>query len=183
MTKQIRITLTLLLGVIIFSSFNRAEDSQKAYIDKAYFSKLVFDEVNKVRVSNGKSKLKWNSTCAKTAWEQARYCASIGKLTHKQTDPEKENVKKRYQYYKGEAHTVGENLLSLVFRIPNYHEGDSITDRIARRYESAAKFMVRLWMQSPPHKKNLLYADYRQAGIGMVYTNKNEVFVGQVFID
>jgi uncharacterized protein YkwD len=175
--------LVLFLFSGSFMSFDRATDTQKAYINKAYFSKVLFEEVNKVRLANGRSGLAWDSVCTKAALEQARYCAKKGKLSHTQDNPDMRDVKKRYRYYKGEASTVGENLLTLDFRIPNHHAGDSITDRIARRYNAAAKFMVSLWMQSPPHKKNLLYADYKSAGIAMVYTNRLQVYVGQVFVN
>lgn len=171
-----------LLTVSIFTAANTPEpQGESAYIDIEYFSKLVFDEVNKTRAANGKRKLKWDDICSEAAKEQARYCASLGKLTHTQDNPEMQNVKKRYRHYKGTAGLVGENLLTLQFTIPNHQAGDSLTERITRRYKSAAKFMVKLWMESPAHKKNLLYDEYKVAGVNMVYTKRREVYVGQVF--
>lgn len=183
MAKRTLIFLSMLVFSPVFMSFDTVEESQRVYVDKAYFSKLIFDEVNRVRKSHGKRVLSWDKTCYLAAKEQARYCSEKGKLTHKQDDPLKKTVKNRFEYFDGSASLVGENLLTLDFRIPNYHEGDSITERIRRRYESAAKFMVKLWMQSPPHKKNMLHADYRSAGIGMVYTRHAKLYVGQVFIN
>jgi uncharacterized protein YkwD len=182
--KKRNILIALFLTAIVsFFSFESITEVQKAYIDADYFSELLFDEVNQTRIANGKSKLTWDKTCTLAAKEQATYCAAKGKLTHVQDDPKKADVKKRYQYFDGKAKTVGENLLTLDFRIPNHQEGDTITDRLARRYKSAAKFMVQLWMQSPPHKKNLLHADFKSAGIAMIYTNRLQVYVGQVFAD
>jgi|GEM_PF-4977310 len=177
----ISIFILFSLGLVNLSFTSERQD--RAYIDKDYFSRLVFDEVNKARKTKGVGELTWDNTCAKTALAQAKYCAELGKLTHNQTDPEMKSVKDRYEHFDGDAQTVGENLLTLGIRIPNYSEGDSMTDRVKRRYENAAKFMVKLWLQSPPHKKNLLHSAYTEAGIGMVYTNKFEVYVGQVFIE
>jgi uncharacterized protein YkwD len=181
--RTLLFTLICLMAVLGLSSFDKPEETHGVYVDKAYFTKLLFKEVNAVRKANGKQVLSWDKTCHLAAKEQARYCALKGKLMHTQDDPNKKSVKDRYEFFEGKASTVGENLLTLDFRIPNHQKGDSITDRIKRRYEAAAKFMIKLWMESPPHKKNMLYPDYNAAGIGMVYTNRAKLYVGQVFID
>jgi uncharacterized protein YkwD len=57
----------------------------------------------------------------------------------------------------------------------------AVAENIANGHDLTPEGAVELWMNSPPHKKNLLNKEYAEIGIGTARTDKGEVYYTQVF--
>jgi uncharacterized protein YkwD len=57
----------------------------------------------------------------------------------------------------------------------------SVGENIANGDDLTPAGAVELWMNSPPHKKNILSKDYTEIGIGIVRNDKGDVYYTQVF--
>ena len=80
---------------------------------------------------------------------------------------------------------IGENLLT-TFSYHSYEVLESAGKEEAIRYNwktvnELAQEAVATWMNSPPHRRNLLRPDYIQQGIGAVVGQEQKIFITQNF--
>lgn len=117
------------------------DDRQVLETDEDLESKLL-DLTNEVRVQNGRTPLRHNSALAAAARKQAKRCADAGKLSHDLGGPLGTRVKAEgYRFA-----VVGENL--------------------AKRFPPADN-ILKGWLNSPGHKRNLLGSKFTETGVGI----------------
>lgn len=79
---------------------------------------------------------------------------------------------------------IGENLLT-TFSYHSYevfeNEGEEAIRYNWKTVEELAQETVTTWMNSPPHRRNLLRPDYIQQGIGAVVGQEQKIFITQNF--
>ena len=102
----------------------------------------IYNEVNRVRVENGVGQLIWNEDLVNCAEIRAKEC----------------NTTWSHSRHNGEPwYTVNPDIM--------YGEN------LAKGYEDAIE-IIQAWINSPTHKENLLYSDFKYIGIAKV----NEYF-------
>ena len=141
--------LCLLAIPVANSASSRARVTSVSALDSQ-----VVREVNRVRAQHGLTPLVRSSSLTRAAASHSRSMATDGYFTH-----ESANGSVFWQriklYYSASGHkywAVGENL---VWASP------SLT----------AKQAVKMWMNSAPHRANLLSAKWREIGLSAVYSS------------
>jgi uncharacterized protein YkwD len=127
-------------------------------VNAASCEQALFNAVNAVRASNGKSALARNSYIDSLCRQQAQYMMAKATLSH-------DNVQTRYDgIYKNVAgtKTVAENVL----------QANSPCD---------ANYMAQMWFNSPGHKTNMLNSAYTKAGMGIVVGSDGRIWACQLF--
>jgi len=123
----------------------------------------LLTRINDVRRAAGLAPLRASAALASAAQEQSMSMAEHGFFSHDSFGgaPFWKRVETRYPKPAGGAWRVGENL---VWSSP----------------ELSARRALELWLNSPPHRQNLLTAAWREAGIAAVHASSAPgVYAGQ----
>ena len=146
------------IGVVLFCllavpladcSSSRARVTSRSALDSQ-----VLREVNQVRAQHGLKPLVRSSALARAAASHSRSMATGGYFAHESSDGSVfwQRIK---LFYAASGHSywaVGENL---VWASPNL----------------TAKQAVKMWMNSAPHRANLLSGKWREIGLSAVYSS------------
>jgi uncharacterized protein YkwD len=155
----------VLLAMFFASMLIAVVDSPPASAsrDLASAAQRIVELTNQQRAKAGLLPLKWNDTLAAAATSHAQDMAERGYLAH--TSPEGSTAPERaraagYAAY-GSGHVyVGENLARA------YYEPEAL---------------VQAWMDSPGHRQNILWAQYREIGVGVAVRSNGTLYWAQVF--
>jgi uncharacterized protein YkwD len=117
-------------------------------------SRDVLVNVNAVRKSHGLAPLKLSTSLSAAAAQHSTEMARLGYFAHESANgsPFDKRVSRFYPMGKRRYWSVGENL---VWAAPDL----------------AAAEALKLWMNSPPHRENLLTARWREIGISAVHVD------------
>lgn len=135
-----------------------AEKEDKPELKLSKGEQAVLDQTNKEREKEKLPPLKANAQLFKAARSHTDNMARTGEFKHELDGKTPADRVKDVGY---KYSTMGENIA--------YGTGLSPKDA------------VKLWMESPPHKENLLKEDYQEIGIGIAKNEKGEVYYTQVF--
>lgn len=148
-------------------------------VDYGLLNSLIFEEINKVRTMRNVEPLLEDRTLFMAASAHNEYLIEIDDLTHEQADPAKRTVKDRVQSFGGDFGTLGENVLFEGMRIQTTN---GKTEVIASPYINTAESMVKNWIESPGHYKNLINPTFKFVGTATGYsTERKAIFATQVF--
>ncbi len=136
------------IGIFVFfgvlSGISAAADSEATDPGGA---RQVFRLLNEFRAQNGKAALQWDERLAQAALEHAYLCAKNKELSHQYSG--EPVLRLRIAKFNVLLDRVGENL-SMDSTVEGAHEGLT---------------------HSPPHRANMLSADYNAVGIAVVTAN------------
>ncbi len=121
----------------------------------------IIEEVNDVRRKHGRPELTENQTLAAVARDYSRRMLRKEFFSH--TGPSGSTVADRIQAAGLTFRRVGENL--------------AMTANVDRPAEG----LTADWMESPPHRKNILEGKYTQTGVG-VWKEKDHYYFTQIFL-
>lgn len=148
-------------------------------------AKVAHEAVNRARSEAGVGSLGWRSDLATVATNYAAKMAREGFFSH--TAPDGSNFEDRYreagiscrvpaggnQYYTG-----GENIHQ------TWWMKTVETENGERMYSTPTELgegITQAWMNSPPHRENLLASYWRDEGIGVARDEKDRVYAVQNF--
>jgi uncharacterized protein YkwD len=114
--------------------------------------RAVLAEVNALRRSRGLSFLRLSDSLTRAADQHSAEMARLGYFAHESADGSAfdRRVARYYSWTKSRYWSVGENLL---WSSPGVDAAGAL----------------RLWLNSPPHRKNLLTARWREIGLSAVH--------------
>jgi uncharacterized protein YkwD len=112
----------------------------------------VLAAINELRTSNGLSELRLNTALSLAALGHSQSMARRGFFSHDGYNgaPFWTRIKPRYRPQRGNFWGVGENM---VWSSPDLSADEAI----------------QMWLDSPPHRKNLLTPAWREVGLGAVH--------------
>jgi hypothetical protein len=147
----------LLLVMLLISGFGWARNSD------ADFAIRIFEQTNSERISRGLVELALDKDLQRLAADYSRRMCAEGFFDHR--DPDGLLVQDRLQQkYPGLIHCgVGENLF--------------MSDRSSN--SNNPDYIVRRWLASPEHRKNLLDTEFTHMGVG-IYRNGSKLYVTQI---
>lgn len=124
---------------------------------------IIFELVNKEREKRGLYALSWNSQLADLARRYSNKMAQENFFSHYDKDgnsvPERATAMKITKWKR-----IGENLF------------------MCEGYEKFSQIAVKGWMQSRPHRQNILEENYNQTGIGIGRSRNGSIYVTQIFL-
>jgi len=137
--------------LVVPAALARDTAEARAHRQSALETQLV-QRINAVRRSHGLRPLKVSSKLASAASEHTREMGSDGYFEHESFDstPFWKRVGRWYTSRGWRSWSVGENLL---YRSPDVTAGSGIE----------------MWMNSPPHRANLLSRSWREIGISAIH--------------
>lgn len=123
----------------------------------------IFELINKERRRYRLGSLGWNDKLAKIARNYSKKMAKESFFSH--YDREGKSITDRVLEGKVNGwRKVGENLF--------YLQG----------YRDYSSFVVKGWMRSPGHRRNILDQNYTATGIGIAESRSGEIYITQVFM-
>lgn len=147
--------------------------------------------VNSIREQEGLPALKWNEALASIATTHSDDMATYGYFEHvnRQGDsPTDRALAAEFECVLREGSRIYEGVGENLFQTFHYDSYTTITDPLGSRvtyewksFAQLAKEAVDGWMNSPPHRKNLLNARYRTQGIGISLSDDLGLYVTQNF--
>ena len=147
------------------------EDTSNGF-DERRVERLVLESINEIRTERGKRSLRplaVDSPVRTAARGHSEDMATREYFSH--TSPDGEGIGKRYSC------TPSENIaMTYIDRRVRTENGTEVYDSEAELAEG----LVRLWMNSDPHRKNLL-REYESSGVGVYITESREVYATHVF--
>lgn len=165
------------------------DDKSGWVIDCEKLDEIIGINLNRLRKSNGLNKLKESGRCDSVARDQSRYMVKTGKFSHWRDSLD---FTQRIRLVIGNGH-FGENLLKettpspinlykenyddLKSRYPDFNfmwESDRAT------YTALAGEIIKKWIDSPPHYKNLINPLWHYFSIYSISTGK-EIYVTLIF--
>ncbi|MEN3331575.1 MAG: hypothetical protein V7641_940 [Blastocatellia bacterium] len=121
-----------------------------------------FNEVNRVRVGHGLTPLAFNEALLRVARDYSRRMAEENFFSH--NDPDGNTVRERVSEANVRWRVLGENL--------SYSNG----------YINPVAVSMSGWMDSPPHRRNLLDRAWRQTAIGAWISANGTVYFTEIFL-
>ncbi|MFA6498447.1 MAG: CAP domain-containing protein [Desulfurivibrionaceae bacterium] len=169
---------------------NESRSGGQPTIDVARLEIRIHDLINQERKNAGLPDLAWNQTLQQIARDYSQDMATRNFFSH--TDPEGRNFVQRYRragfkcairkgfFFSRSTILGGENiaynhLSSAIVR----RNGQTMTSEDAEEQFAAA--VVRQWMTSPGHRRNILTRHYRREGIGVAIGKNGKVLITQNF--
>lgn len=171
-----------------------AEELQRARrnappIDPATLEQEVHRLVNEVRREHGVAPLAWNERLAGLARSHSRDMAEHRFFSH--VNRRGEDVNRRAEHAgitcrKQHGNYILEGLGENLYETSRYATYQRVFSESAERLllewktqQRIARDAVDGWLQSPPHRANLLSPDYETQGIGVARSDTEEVIVTQ----
>ena len=176
--------LIILVICACFSFKTSSTAFEQDNVDTHLIEALIVKRLNVIRANEKLTVLTENTILKKAAEDQANYISSKGMLSHRQPLKNKEKTRNRVEYYGGKMQGIGENTAYLkVFGKALFKGEKGQIDTInINTVDRAVDYFVYAWMNSVPHKTNILYPDYRETGLKVVYNKQRKALYGvQVF--
>jgi len=153
------------------------------YIDYPLLHAAIFYETNRQRVLNGLPSFIHSPSLEKAAHEHSIDMVAYGFFSHTSVVEGKETMSKRFAKVGIKNAYTGENIADFsaidyqpgksVFAPPQNggyfsytYQGEPIGNHT---YMSAAKALLKQWMNSPGHRKNILNTKFKYLGVGAAY--------------
>lgn len=158
-------------------------------IDCEKLEDLISINLNKFRKSENLNKLKGSVRCDSVASEQTRYMVTSGNFSHTRDSID---FTQRIRSVIGKGH-FGENLLHQVTPAPidvykenyehlksKYPDFNFMWEADRATYTALAGEIVKKWIDSPPHYKNLINPLWNYFSVSSISTGK-DIYVTLVF--
>ncbi len=152
-----------------------------AIFDFPLLMHLVHGGINEVRKRKGATALTIDPVLTQAALDQNNYQIRTNQLSHYQSNPLKKTVRERVDSFGGQFRMVGENVQFKGFPVRTWSTGNE-REIITPTYVDAAADLIKNWVNSPGHYKNLIHPKYRFVGTAVGWNPENSaVFSTQVF--
>lgn len=136
----------------------------------------IHEEVNEVRSAEGLQTLSESSGLDGVAREHSRDMAH--RDFHAHVNPDGEDPMARITQSSVSCQAVGENIAQTYWK-ERVDTADG-TERFSTN-EELAEGLVEQWLNSPPHKENMLDGEWTTMGVGAYVTDDNEVYATKKF--
>lgn len=154
-----------------------ARSGGQAVIDVVLLEKRIHALVNQERKKAGLPTLEWSHVLQGIARGHSRDMATRHFFSH--NDPEGHDFKDRYRQA-GFTCSVRAGFLKSLLGGENL-AWNTLGGRNGRTEEQLAATVVRLWMESPGHRRNILTRHFRREGIGVFIGADGKVLTTQNF--
>jgi uncharacterized protein YkwD len=168
---------------IVYSNKNGWE------IDYDRLNYMIGRELNKLRKSSGINQLKGSDKCKDLSTEQSEYMIRTGNFSHER---EYMDFTTRVRSIVGKGH-FGENLFHETTPVPtgiyeddykrieaNYPGFNFMWESNRANYQDLSKWIIKKWIESPPHYRNLINPLWNYFSVSSVSNNK-EIYITLIF--
>lgn len=161
-------------------------------LDQALFNDAVLHYVNVERCRRGLSPLKSDNSLIRATRQHALHMATNSYVSHNSKQAGYRNLQDRLSRARVKYRIAGENVAkSFVFAFDRRNIGTKSACNFRftntggsvprHTYDSLAKDLVVLWMESPTHRSNILHNSFHRAG-ATIGVNEDPNFCGTVYV-
>lgn len=160
-------------------------------LDQNLFNIAVLHYVNIERCNRGLFPLRSDNNLVRATSQHSAHMARNAYVSHNSRQSGYRNLQDRLSKARVKYRIAGENVAkSFVFAFNRRHVGAQSqcqfkfsNGRLVPRhtYDTLAKDLVVLWMESPAHRKNILENSFRRAG-ATIGVNNDSNFCGTVYV-
>lgn len=144
--------------------------------DAAEVEYFIHEDINEIRQEEGLSSMDPNDALGGVARTHSRDMAEREFFAHE--NPDGDTPFDRVTDSQVACQAVGENIAQ------TYWREEVLTEEGQERYTTNAEIaegLVQQWMNSPPHRRNILDGQWTATGIGIYQTADDEVYATQLF--
>jgi uncharacterized protein YkwD len=153
-----RVSISLMICCGTFLAITPASEKAKPF-QNTKDEITIAELTNQERKKDGKPALVLSAALSKVARAHSENMARQGKMEH---TLDKKDVFERLEDAKLDYEVAGENI---AFGEPDI----------------AMKKIMKLWMESASHRKNILYKDFTEIGVGVARAKNGDLYFTQVF--
>ena len=125
--------------------------------------RAAFNVLNQKRAESGLSPLAWSEQLAAVARLHSRNMAEFSFFSHKGLDG-KMAAQRAAQMGVGQWRSIGENIA------------------FSRGFQDPVAHALRLWLDSPAHRQNLLDGNWKETAVGVAVAEDGSYYFTQVFL-
>jgi len=125
--------------------------------------RAAFNVLNQKRAESGLSPLAWSEQLAGVARLHSRNMAELSFFSHRGMDG-KMAAERAAQMGVGQWRSIGENIA------------------YSRGFQDPVAHAVRLWLDSPAHRQNLLDGNWKETAVGIAVAEDGSYYFTQVFL-
>ena len=168
------IYLIILLSTSIKIGFSMSKE-RNTVPNVSEIEHLIFLEVNRQRISCGITPLKDNSNLDTLAKQHSNDMAKRQFFSH--INPDKQGPAQRAMKFGFDKKLISPNnylvgVAENIGKLPTGKISNKKNIFVDNTSESIARNQVRMWMSSPPHRKNILNKFFDEAGTGTAFDGK-----------
>lgn len=152
---------SIIFRLHLFRIFPSPERARPGALDAAA---LILQEVNQARIGAGLTPLRSSRRLADIAGAHSRDMAIRHYFSH--DTPDRISPEQR-------LHAAGINYAAI---------GENIYEEDGGERGGLAERVVHGWLRSPPHRKNMLSADFTRTGVGVARDSAGAVYVTEDFV-
>ena len=140
-----------------------AEVKASVFVNTSAVERSAFELLNRKREENGLKRLVWNDDVAEVARQHSQSMAEFKYFSHRGLD---------------------DSMVSDRADRSGTLKWKSIGENIAfnRGYKDPTEVAVRLWLESPSHRRNLLNSEWRESAVGIAVAEDGSYYFTQVFL-
>ncbi len=132
-------------------------------VNTASIERIAFDLINKKRVESGFKQLEWSDEVARIARQHSQDMAEFKYFGHRGLDDSMVSDRADRSGLK-KWRAIGENIA------------------FNRGYNDPVEVAVKLWLESPSHRQNLLKSDWSESAVGIAVAADGSYYFTQVFL-
>lgn len=121
----------------------------------------IIEWTNSIRENHNLPPLKYRENLQTAARQHSMEMIELGYFSHRSPVDMNETILKRVYNAGLPAGKAGENIAQ--------NRGTLVPSLLENNLDSLARTIIRGWMNSPPHRKNILEKDYTHIGVGAIY--------------
>lgn len=147
-------------------------------VNETELNQLTYDNLNNERIERDLHALSQDTDIENIAQYKTENMISEDYIAHE--SPDGQNVNDRFSQFNVNCQSVGENLAKTFYDRNVNHEYDEGTITYTSM-EELSQGIVNQFMNSQPHKENLLDENWNSHGLSIQVTSDNEVYVTHKF--
>lgn len=132
-------------------------------VNTASIERIAFDLINQKRVESGFRQLEWSDEVARIARQHSQDMAEFKYFGHRGLDDSMVSDRADRSGLK-KWRAIGENIA------------------FNRGYKDPVEVAVKLWLESPSHRQNLLKSDWGESAVGIAVAADGSYYFTQVFL-
>ncbi len=145
------------------SSIKAVDLRASVVVNMASAERSAFNLINQKRIERGLAPLAWSNELAAVARIHSQNMAEFRFFSHRGLD-NKFVSDRADQLMRNKWRSIGENIA------------------FNRGYDDPVEMAVELWLESPPHKRNMMDPNWKETAVGVAKAQDGSVYFTQVFL-
>lgn len=170
----------ILILLVFISTSCMTQNIDRTEENRLLLESRIKEKIDSVRVKKKCSELSTDSILYRASLHHSNYQRDKKIMSHNESAKNFKTPQDRADFYGANGILVGENVLYTDFNnIVSSEKGKKFD---CSSIENLANLIVTLWVDSPPHYKNIIDKNYTMTGVSVAFDTKiDRLYATQVF--